>query len=67
MKSKLPGRAIRLTEVCHMTGASRATEWRWVKGRSDFPRPFKLSDAITVWDEGEVRSWIGRQMARRCA
>lgn len=67
MKLEPTNRAIRLSEVCQMTGASRATVWRWVKARPDFPRPFKLSDAITVWDEGEVRSWIGRQMARRCA
>lgn len=61
MYSKLSNRVIRLSEVCQMTGASRATVWRWVKVRSDFPRPFKLSDAITVWDEAEVRNWIGAQ------
>lgn len=61
MKVEHPSRAIRLNEVCQMTGASRATVWRWVKDRANFPKPFKLSEAITVWDEVEIASWIRSQ------
>lgn len=51
-------RAIRLNGVCDLTGASRSTIWRRVLDDPDFPKPFKLSAGITVWDEGEVFSWI---------
>jgi prophage regulatory protein len=53
-----PARAIRIGQVCDRTGASRATIWRWVKGDPSFPRPFKLSEGVTVWDEGEVGAWV---------
>jgi predicted DNA-binding transcriptional regulator AlpA len=54
-----PGRAIRIPEVCRLTGVSRATIWRLIDRDPTFPRPFYLSSAITVWDEAEVFSWIG--------
>lgn len=50
-------RAIRLPEVCNLTGMSRATIWRKARG-GDFPQPFRLSEAITAWDEGEILDWI---------
>ncbi len=53
-----PSRAIRLTSVCDLTGASRASVWRWAKDDPTFPKPFHLSAAITVWDEGEVLNWL---------
>lgn len=58
-------RAIRLTEVMRLTGASRPTIWRWTKSDPTFPRPFHLSKAITCWDEREVVSWIESKKARR--
>jgi predicted DNA-binding transcriptional regulator AlpA len=51
-------RAIRLDRVCELTGASRSTIWRRVLDDPNFPKPFKLSAGITVWDEGDVFSWI---------
>ncbi len=51
-------RAIRLDRVCDLTGASRSTIWRRVLDDPDFPKPFKLSAGITVWDEGEVFHWL---------
>lgn len=61
-------RALRLNRVCHLTGASPATIWRWVKTNPDFPRPFRLSPAITVWDEAELVQWIeGRKSLRGAA
>jgi predicted DNA-binding transcriptional regulator AlpA len=46
-------RAIRLTEVMQLTGASRPTIWRWSRSDPTFPRPFHLSPSITCWDERE--------------
>jgi prophage regulatory protein len=59
------GRAVRLNWVCDLTGSSRATVWRWVKGDPAFPRPFKLSEGVTVWDEGEVLDWIEVKKSKR--
>jgi prophage regulatory protein len=52
------GRAIRLPEVCRLTGVSRATIWRLIKSDPSFPRPFPLSAGVTCWAEDEVFSWI---------
>lgn len=51
-------RAIRLAEMCALTGVSRATIWRLSKSDPSFPKPFKLSAAITCWDEAELMGWI---------
>lgn len=53
-----PSRAIRLPEVCRLTGASRASVWRRVHDDPNFPKPFKLSAGITVWDESDVFGWL---------
>jgi len=58
------GRAIRIARVCDLTGASRATIWRWAHGGVGFPCPFKLSERVTSWDEGEVLAWIGAKKSR---
>jgi predicted DNA-binding transcriptional regulator AlpA len=58
-------RAIRLVDVMRLTGASRPTIWRWSKSDPTFPRPFRLSAAITCWDEGEVIAWIERKKDAR--
>lgn len=59
------GRALRLRDVCHLTGASPASVWRWAKSDEHFPKPFKLSEAITCWDEAEVRNWLLSRKASR--
>jgi predicted DNA-binding transcriptional regulator AlpA len=59
------GRAIRLNEVLHLTGASRPTIWRWARSDPTFPRPFHLSSAITCWDEEEVLDWINSKKVQR--
>jgi prophage regulatory protein len=53
-----PSRAIRLPRVSDLTGASRATVWRWVKTEPTFPKPFALSAGVTCWDEGEILDWV---------
>jgi predicted DNA-binding transcriptional regulator AlpA len=39
---------------------SAPTLWRKVKAGT-FPRPIKLSERVTCWNVGEVRSWINAQ------
>ena len=65
IKNLTGGRAIRIARICDLTGSSRATIWRWVHGDVGFPRPFKLSERVTCWDEGEVLAWIEAKKAQR--
>lgn len=45
---------------------SPATIWRWVReGR--FPKPFKLSHSVTVWDADLVEAFISEQAAAGAA
>jgi prophage regulatory protein len=58
-------KAIRLPRVCELTGASRATIWRWVQNDPTFPRRFRLSAGIVCWSEDEILNWIEAKMAQR--
>ncbi|MBP9941217.1 MAG: AlpA family phage regulatory protein [Comamonas sp.] len=42
---------------------SAPTLWRKVKAGS-FPAPIKLSERVTAWKVGEVRTWIEAQAAK---
>ena len=44
--------------MCDKTGMSKATIWRLVAGDPTFPKPFKLSPGVTVWDEDEADNWL---------
>ncbi len=57
-------RAIRLDRVRDLTGVSGSTIWRLSLNDPDFPKPFKLSAGITVWNEGEIFAWLD---AKKCA
>lgn len=39
---------------------SPATVWRWVREGS-FPKPFKLSASVTVWDLAQVEAFIAKR------
>ena len=39
---------------------SPATVWRWVREGS-FPKPFKLSASVTVWDLAQVDAFIAKR------
>ncbi|WP_374328689.1 helix-turn-helix transcriptional regulator [Azonexus sp.] len=41
---------------------SRATLWRWLKERHDFPKPRRLSTRCVVWDAAELTAWRDAQM-----
>ncbi len=53
----------RAKQVAETLAIGRATLWRWVKERPDFPRPRRLSARCTVFDAGEVLAWRDAQMA----
>ena len=59
------GRAIRLPEVCHLTALSKSSVWRLNQTDPTFPRSFLLSAGVTVWDEGEILSWLASKRATR--
>ncbi|MBS0339214.1 MAG: AlpA family phage regulatory protein [Proteobacteria bacterium] len=56
-------RVVRVAELATSGGksgmlpVSPATIWRWVR-EGKFPKPFKLGDAVTVWDAAEVEKFI---------
>lgn len=59
-------RVIRISELAStpakpgLLPVSPATVWRWVReGR--FPKPFKLSDHVTVWNVADVDAFVARQ------
>jgi predicted DNA-binding transcriptional regulator AlpA len=67
MSSVVHSRAIRLPEVCHLLGISRATVWRKAKTDPSFPKPFHLTPAIAVWDESQVLNWLeAKKAAHAC-
>ncbi|HEY8095139.1 MAG TPA: AlpA family phage regulatory protein [Methylobacter sp.] len=39
---------------------SPATVWRWVR-EGKFPKPFKLGEAVTVWDADQVDAFIAQR------
>lgn len=58
-------RVIRVAEIAStkarpgLLPVSAATVWRWAaNSENDFPKPFKLSDSVTVWDRESVEKWI---------
>jgi predicted DNA-binding transcriptional regulator AlpA len=63
-------RVVRLAQIAstkHNPGlvpASPATVWRLAKA-GKFPKPFKLSPGITVWDADEIDQWIAQQRGAR--
>lgn len=48
---------LRIQDVMKKTGIAKSTIWLWVK-EGKFPKPIKLSERITVWDENKIDEWI---------
>lgn len=51
-------RYLRVKQVAEKTGIAVSTVWRLAKDAADFPKPFKLTQKVTVWDEAQVDAWI---------
>ena len=61
----MPSKVIRLADIATtkqksgLLPVSPTTVWRWVReGR--FPKPFKLSPSVTVWDVEEAEAFIAK-------
>ncbi|HUX30536.1 MAG TPA: AlpA family phage regulatory protein [Thiobacillus sp.] len=67
LKHNTQTRAIRLPRVCEITASSKATTWRRVQSDPTFPKPFRLSPGVTVWDEAEIIFWLESKKALRDA
>jgi len=53
------GSNLRVSALSIRLGMSKSTIWRLARDpKSDFPRPFKLSDKITVWSADSVLAWL---------
>ena len=56
-------RVIRLADIAStperpgLLPVSPATIWRWAR-QGKFPKPFKLGEAVTVWDAAAVAAFI---------
>lgn len=48
---------LRINEVCAKTTLGKSTIWLKV-AQGKFPKPAKLSSAISVWKESAVDNWI---------
>jgi prophage regulatory protein len=54
--SEIKSRYTRPKEVCHRFNFSQPTLWRWVK-LGKFPKPHKLSPAITGFLDKDLDEW----------
>lgn len=48
---------LRISEVANKTTLAKSTLWLKI-ARGQFPKPIKLSPAISVWKESDVDEWI---------
>jgi prophage regulatory protein len=59
-------RLIRLRTVREKTGLSKSTLYALAQ-QGRFPRPVKLSERCSAWDEREVDLWIAEKVGARAA
>jgi len=57
-----PVRLIRLPEVMHITGLSRASIYR-LSDAGTFPRPRKIGARASAWSSVEIDGWIAARLA----
>ena len=58
MSSNTPKRGIRPTQAAEKLGISLPTLWRLARTNKYFPRPKKLSERVTIWDEAELDAFL---------
>lgn len=57
-----PPRFLRLPEVTHVTGLSKATIYRQAKS-GEFPSPRKIGARASAWLSNEVEAWMTARLA----
>ncbi|MBU3617606.1 AlpA family transcriptional regulator [Polynucleobacter sp. JS-Fieb-80-E5] len=55
MKSSI--KLLRISDVANKTTLAKSTLWLKI-AKGEFPKPIKISPAISVWKEADVDSWI---------
>lgn len=55
----------RVNQAIRFLNISRSTFWRLTQKDPTFPKPFKLSGAVTCFDQIELECWVKAQMAKR--
>lgn len=53
-----PMRAVRPAQAAGILGVSLTTLWRWARTRPDFPKPIRLGEKTTVFNEHELDQFI---------
>jgi predicted DNA-binding transcriptional regulator AlpA len=48
----------RTKETCERYKIARATLWRWVKDREDFPKPIKAGARVTLFDLNAIDAYL---------
>ena len=57
---KPPRRALRIPKVTDKTGLSKTHIYRLIKA-GEFPKPSKISERVSVWDEAALDNWLARK------
>lgn len=58
-----PGvRVIRKPEVLAKVCMSKSQMYRLILA-GEFPKPYKLSERVTVWSEAEIDAWLAAKLA----
>lgn len=50
-------RFLRLDEVLHITGLSRATVYRWIR-EGTFPKQVRLGPNSVAWRQSAIAKWM---------
>lgn len=59
-------RYIRLPEVLHLTGLSKAQIYALIS-QGQFPKQIKLGERASAWVESQVRSWMNERADQSAA
>jgi prophage regulatory protein len=54
-------RALRASKVLEKTGISRTHLYRLIQ-QGEFPRSYKLSERVSVWDEAAIDTWLDSKL-----
>ncbi|WP_164886839.1 helix-turn-helix transcriptional regulator [Piscinibacter defluvii] len=55
-----PSRKLRPKDAANLLGISTATLYRWSRLRPGFPKPTKLSDRVTVFEQAELEAFVAQ-------
>nr|WP_082727603.1 AlpA family phage regulatory protein [Burkholderia mayonis] len=61
MQSNNRGRGLRPKQAAKYIGVSQTSLWRYARTRSDFPKPIRLTEGVTVFFEAELDAWMAQR------